>query len=162
MNWRGYFPERLRQAREAKGLTKTALGQMAGVTNVSIREFEIGRKVPTVDIATFGEIGRQLRRERIAELVSGIYISLQGDNAEMMQTIGLLAAVDACRFAAAAKAFRERNPAPAVGHFVPRRAKRSKLVAHGWGRSSGGPMGCAQIRGLDRTLAESRDFTISK
>ena len=49
MNWRGYFPERLRQAREAKGLTKTALGQMAGVTNVSIREFEIGRKVPTVD-----------------------------------------------------------------------------------------------------------------
>lgn len=115
-----------------------------------------------VDIATFGEIGRQLRRERIAELVSGIYISLQGDNAEMMQTIGLLAAVDACRFAAAAKAFRERNPAPAVGHFVPRRAKRSKLVAHGWGRSSGGPMGCAQIRGLDRTLAESRDFTIFK
>jgi hypothetical protein len=80
----------------------------------------------------------------------------------MMQIIGLLAAVDAARFATAAKAFRERNPAPAVGHFVPRRAKRSKLVAHGWGRGSGESMGCAQIRGLDRTLAESRDFTVSK
>lgn len=80
----------------------------------------------------------------------------------MMQMIGLLAAVDAARFVAAAKAFRERNPAPAVGHFVPRRAKRSKLVAHGWGRGRGGPMGCAQIRGLDRTLAASRDFAMSK
>ena len=115
-----------------------------------------------VDVATVGEIGRQLRRGRIEELVTGIYISVQGDSAEMRRTIGLLAAVDACRFAAAAKTFRERNPAPAVGHFVPRRAKRSKLVAHGWGRSSGGPMGCAQIRGLDCTLAESRDFTIFK
>lgn len=49
MDWRNCFPKRLHQAREAKGLTKTALGQLAGVTNVSIREFEIGRKVPTVD-----------------------------------------------------------------------------------------------------------------
>jgi len=49
MNWRICFPQRLRQAREAKNLTKTALGQLVGVSNVSIREFEIGRKVPTVD-----------------------------------------------------------------------------------------------------------------
>lgn len=49
MDWRKCFPERLRQTREVKGLTKTALGQLVGVTNVSIREFEIGRKVPTID-----------------------------------------------------------------------------------------------------------------
>ncbi len=115
-----------------------------------------------VDIATSGELGRQLRRGRISELVTGIYISRQGDVAETMQTLGLLAAVDAARFAAADKVFRERNPAPPVGHFVPRRAKHTKLVAHGWGRSSGGPMGCAQVRGLDRTLAASRDFVLSQ
>ncbi len=114
-----------------------------------------------VDIATPGEIGRQLRRGRIEPLMTGIYVSVQGDRAAVMQTIALLAAVDACRFAAAAKAFRERNPTPAVGHFVPRRAKRSHLVAHGWGRGTGGPMGCAQIGGLDRSLAESRDFARS-
>ena len=114
-----------------------------------------------VDIATPGEIRRQLRRERIGQLASGIYISLHGDNTAMMQTISLLAAVDSY-FEAAEKAFRQRNPAPPVGKFVPRRPKHPKLVAHGWGHSSEGPMGCAQVRGLDRTLAESLDFVISQ
>ncbi len=95
-----------------------------------------------VDIATEGEIGRQVRRGRIEKLTSGIYISVQGNDRDMMQMIGLLAAVDAARFAAAAKAFRERNPARAVGHAVPRRAKRTKLVAHGWGPAD---VGCAQV-----------------
>ena len=115
-----------------------------------------------VDIGTPGELQRQVRRGRITELVAGIYIAQQGDPAETRQTLGLLAAVDAARFAAAETAFRQRNPAPAIGHFAPRRAKHPKLVAHGWGHSSDGPMGCAQVRGLDRTLAESRDFVIAQ
>lgn len=114
-----------------------------------------------VDIATEGEIGRQIRRGRIKVLTFGIYIAMQGDDREMMQMIARLATIDATRFVEAAKAFRDRNPTPAVGHFVPRRAKRTKLVSHGWGRV-GGPMGCAQVRGLDRTWAESRDFSKSK
>lgn len=115
-----------------------------------------------VDVATQGEIGRQLRRNRIEELVAGIYISLLADKRDMMQMMIHLSAIDASRFAEAAKAFRARNPVPAVGRVVPRRAKRTKLVAHGWGRGSGGPMGCAQIRGLDRTLAAARDFKWAK
>lgn len=115
-----------------------------------------------VDIGTPGELERQVRRGRITALVGGIYLSQQGDVASTRETLALLAAVDAARFAAADKAFRERNPTPAVGHCAPRRAKHPKMVAHGWGHSSDGPMGCAQVRGLDRTWAESRDFVISQ
>lgn len=49
MDWRKIFPHRLNERREALGLTKTALAQHVGISKVSIREFEIGRKVPTVD-----------------------------------------------------------------------------------------------------------------
>ena len=49
MDWRKIFPNRLNERREALGLTKTALAQHVGISKVSIREFEIGRKVPTVD-----------------------------------------------------------------------------------------------------------------
>ncbi len=115
-----------------------------------------------VDIGTLGELERQVRRGRTEELVCGIYIALQGSRDEMMQTIGLLVTVDAAYFADAEKAFRERNPAPAVGHCVPRRAKHPKMVAHGWGHSSDGPIGCAQVRGMDRTWAESHEFAISQ
>ena len=115
-----------------------------------------------VDIGTLGELERQVRRGRTTSLVAGIYMSLQGDREVMRQTVGLLAAIDAARFAAADQAFRERNPASPVGHCVPRRAKHTKLVAHGWGHSSQGPMGCAQVRGLDRTVTACRDFAFSQ
>jgi transcriptional regulator with XRE-family HTH domain len=49
MEWRTIFPHRLMQRREQRGLSKVALGKMVGVTHVSIREFETGRKVPSVD-----------------------------------------------------------------------------------------------------------------
>ncbi len=49
MPWKKSFCERLQSRRESLGLTKTALSKMVGISNVSIREFEIGRKVPTVD-----------------------------------------------------------------------------------------------------------------
>jgi len=108
-----------------------------------------------VDIATPGELGRQLRRGRVSELVPGIYLSLQGDRLEIIETIGLLAVIDAARFAAAEKAFRERNLQPEVGHWAPRHPKHCRMVARSWGHSSEGPMGCGQIRGLDRTLDRS-------
>ncbi|AUW92695.1 hypothetical protein BXT84_00920 [Sulfobacillus thermotolerans] len=103
-----------------------------------------------VDIATEGEIGRQKRRQRIEELMPGIFVAVHGDTSAVRAMIALLAAVDAARFAAAARAFRARNPAPAIGHWVPRRAKRMRTVAHGWGRS--GPVGCARVRGLDEVV----------
>lgn len=101
-----------------------------------------------LDVLTPGERDRQQRRGRIAPVIVGtdIYASLVGDCRRVMETLTLLSTIDAARFAAAERSFRERNPQTAVGHMVPRRAKRSKLVAHGWGT---GPIGCAQVRGLD-------------
>lgn len=101
-----------------------------------------------LDVLTPGELHRQQRRGRVAPVIVGarIYVSLQGNVQRVLDTLTLLATIDAARFAAAQRAFRERNPRPAVGHTVPRRPKHSKLVAHGWGS---GPMGCARVSGLD-------------
>lgn len=44
------------------------------------------------------------------------------------------------------RAYRAAHRRPVVGHAVPRRAKRRRLVAHGWGRY-GGPIGAAAIGG---------------
>jgi hypothetical protein len=44
------------------------------------------------------------------------------------------------------RAYRTAHRRPPIGHAVPRRAKRRRLVAHGWGRI-GGPIGAAAIGG---------------
>lgn len=114
-----------------------------------------------VDIATPGELGRQLRRGRIVELVPDLYLSAVGDLTQTRETFALLVAIDAARFIAAEKAFRERNPDPTVGHAVPRRAKHPKMVAHGWGHPSDGPMGCATLGAMDQSWAIAQDFAVT-
>ena len=49
MDWRTFFAQRLKQLREARGWNKKQLGNEVGLTNVSILEFEKGRKTPSVD-----------------------------------------------------------------------------------------------------------------
>lgn len=49
MDWKEIFPERLRLERERHGWNKKQLADQVGVTNVSILEFEKGRKTPSVD-----------------------------------------------------------------------------------------------------------------
>jgi hypothetical protein len=115
-----------------------------------------------VDIGTLGELQRQVRRGRSSELVPGIYLSLQGDIAQTRETFALLVAIDAARFFAADKAFHERNPDPKVGHAVPRRAKHPKMVAHGWGHPSDGPIGCAPTGNMDQTWAVAHDFAVTQ
>ena len=54
------LPERLREAREAHGLTQEALAQLAGVTRPYIVNIEAGRKQPSLDVAQRLAEGLQL------------------------------------------------------------------------------------------------------
>jgi len=49
VDWKTFFAKRLKQLREAHGWNKKQLGDKVGLTNVSILEFEKGRKTPSVD-----------------------------------------------------------------------------------------------------------------
>ena len=49
MDWKTFFAKRLKQLREAHGWNKKQLGDKVGLTNVSILEFEKGRKTPSVE-----------------------------------------------------------------------------------------------------------------
>jgi Zn-dependent peptidase ImmA (M78 family)/DNA-binding XRE family transcriptional regulator len=46
----GFFGERLREAREARGLTATALSEMVGVTNANISHYEHGKQTPSPEV----------------------------------------------------------------------------------------------------------------
>lgn len=47
-----FSPSRLRHARERRGLTKTALARIAGISLRSLTEYELGQRVPPTDTAT--------------------------------------------------------------------------------------------------------------
>ena len=51
LEWKNILPARLASLRTQAGLSKTDLGQLVGVTRVSIHEFETGRKIPSLDTA---------------------------------------------------------------------------------------------------------------
>ncbi|MGB8542749.1 MAG: XRE family transcriptional regulator [Candidatus Acidiferrales bacterium] len=46
----GFFGERLREAREARGLTATALSEMIGVTNANVSQYEHGKQTPSPEV----------------------------------------------------------------------------------------------------------------
>ncbi len=62
LEWKNILPSRLASLRTKAGLSKTDLGQLVGVTRVSIHEFETGRKIPSLDtaIALAGALGVSL------------------------------------------------------------------------------------------------------
>ena len=49
---------------------------------------------------------------------------------------------------------------PQLGRVYPRRARRPKMVAHGWGRVE--PVGCAAVRSEQSRFVERQDFQMSK
>lgn len=51
VNWENPFPERLKAAREAKGLTLAELGEAAGVSRQAICAYEHGKILPRVTTA---------------------------------------------------------------------------------------------------------------
>ena len=61
--------------------------------------------------------------------------------------------------AAEAKARKARRPRGMGGHVVPRRPKRVRLNAHGWGRVE--PVGCASIDSAQERAIENLSFSIS-
>ena len=112
-----------------------------------------------LDVVTPGELARQVRRRRVEQVILGaaIYVPCAPSAAgkiRIWRTLRQLACIDAQHFADAERAYLRRNPQPRVGHTVPRRAKRTRMVAHGWGSR---PVGCAQVRGLDQSLHTVRE-----
>lgn len=49
MRWQDFFRDRVRQAREAQGLSKSELGRRIGVRHVQIIDYENGKKTPSVE-----------------------------------------------------------------------------------------------------------------
>ncbi|PSR20905.1 MAG: hypothetical protein C7B43_21625 [Sulfobacillus benefaciens] len=67
---------------------------------------------------------------------------------------------DAALSSAKAKAARRRpRRTSGYGHVVPRRPKRVRLNAHGWGRVE--PVGCASIDSAQERAIENLSFSIS-
>ena len=99
------------------------------------------------------------------DLARNIYVKLSPHcaPAERLRVAELSAALVAAALqdlaSAEAKARKARRPRP-TGHVVPRRPKRVRMNAHGWGRVE--PVGCASISSDQERAIENLAFSISK
>ena len=115
---------------------------------------------------------RELRRGMVVtlqELVPaapqnlGIYAKLPPycTPGERLRIAGLAAKWWDAALQASAKAARRRpRRTSGYGHVVPRRPKRVRMNAHGWGRVE--PVGCASIDSAQERAIENLAFSISK
>ena len=65
-----------------------------------------------IDIATAGELARQMRRQRIIALTAGVYVSARGDPAAIRRMLAALVVVDVPRFTEVLAAWDRRAMEP--------------------------------------------------
>lgn len=63
-----------------------------------------------IDVATPGELARQLRRQRVIPLTQGVYGALVGDPRVIRETLAALIVLDVPRFTDALRVWDARNP----------------------------------------------------